>query len=292
MTAESGLTYRDELSGPQDRVALHRLLHDILGLDISPILRFGVANPTYRALSYLDESGACVANAATFTLPLVIRGNKLEAMGIQSVATRPEWRRRGLSHDLLQRALRWCDANAPLTFLMTSIPRFYAPMGFRILPQFAHAGAAPATARRASGSRRLNLFADGDRLLLVQILRQRTSVSEHFAVNGLAGPFVLNLFERPDLTAWYLERRRAVVVTAQRSDGMLCVVDVAAAGMPGLDEILAAFDDPPEQVEVHFPPDRLGWTGIPTPARSTTALMVRGDLEPLGPFMLPDTASF
>jgi hypothetical protein len=213
-------------------------------------------------------------------------------MGIQSVATRPEWRRRGLSHDLLQRALQWCDASARLTFLMTAIPRFYEPMGFRIVPQFAYVGCAPDVAPRVAGCRRLDLDADQDRRLLAQILRHRVPVSARFAVDGSAGSFVLSLFDQAGLSAWLIEPTQAVVVTAERSDGTLCIVDVASARMPALAEIVAAFGGQPKQVEVHFPPDRLAWDGTPIPAQASTVFMVRGDLQPLEPFMLPATASF
>ncbi len=292
MTAVPELTYRDRLSGPEDRRALHRLLLDVLDVDISPIDEFGLADPTYRAFAYRDGTGCIVANAATFTLRLIIGGKPVNAMGIQSVATRPEWRRCGLSHDLLERALRWCDVNARLTFLMTSIPRFYEPMGFRIVPQFAYVGSAPAASPLASGCRRLDLDAGEDRHLLAQILRHRVPVSARFAVDGAAGSFVLNLFDQTELSAWYIEQRQAVVVTAERSDGVLCIVDVAAAVMPALKDVVAAFGDQPRQVEVHFPPARLAWNGTATPAQTSTVLMVRGDPVPLEPFMIPATASF
>ena len=292
MPAKPVLTYRDGPPDPQHRAALRRLLLDIFDVDISPIDELGLADLTYRAFSYLDTTGSCIANAATFTLSLIIGGKSVNAMGIQSVATRPEWRRRGLSHDLLQRALQWCDTSARLTFLMTSIPRFYEPMGFRIVPQFVHVGSAPAASPLALGCRRLNLRAGEDRRLLARILRRRVPVSARFAVDGSPGSFVLNLFGRTELSAWYIYAKEAIVVTAERSDGVLCIVDVAAIAMPTLKEIVAAFGDQPKRVEVHFPPDRLAWDGTATPAQTSTVLMVRGDLEPLEPFMIPATASF
>lgn len=292
MTAPSGLIYRDESTEPQDRSPVHELLRDVFGLDVSPLTAFGLADPTYRAFSYLDAAGCCVANAATFTLGLIVNGKPVTAMGIQSVATRPAWRRRGLSHDLLERALRWCDAQAPLTFLMTAIPAFYQPMGFRIVPQSAHIGPAPAASARSSRCRRLQLDTAADRHLLTQILRHRIPVSERFAVDGAAGAFVLALFDEPELSAWYIAPQHAIVVTAARTDGTLCIVDVAASAMPALGDIVAAFGSGPDRVEVHFPPDRLAWNGTPTPSHGATLLMVRGALEPLAPFMIPATASF
>jgi predicted N-acetyltransferase YhbS len=145
------LTYRDDWSGPADRAAVNRLLRDIFSVDVSPLEEMVLWDPTYRAFSYLDQAGCCVANAATFTLPLIINNRSVAAMGIQSVATRPSWRRRELSHDLMQRGLGWCEANTRLTVLMSAIPGFYEPMGFKIVPQFAYAGDAPPVGRPEDG---------------------------------------------------------------------------------------------------------------------------------------------
>ena len=70
-----GLTYRDDFSGPQDRAAVHRLLRDVFDVDVSPLEEMDLWDPTYRTFSYLDEAGCCVANAATFTLPLIVIGD-------------------------------------------------------------------------------------------------------------------------------------------------------------------------------------------------------------------------
>jgi GNAT superfamily N-acetyltransferase len=290
--AISGLTYRDTFSAPADRAAVHRLLFDVFGVNVSPIHELGLADPTYRAFSYLDDVGSCVANAATFTLSLVINGRSVEAMGVQSVATRPEWRRRGLSHDLLERALRWCDANARLTFLFTAIPGFYAPLGFRIVPQFAYVGNAPGASLRASDCRRLNLDASADRNLLVRVLQSRVPVSARFAVRGSGGAFMLNMLDQARLSAWYIAKRHAVVVTATPSGGTSCLVDVAAPEMITLEEAMAVFGAQPQRVAIHFPTDLLAWRGTATPVQTSTVLMVRGDLEQVEPFMIPATMAF
>ncbi len=188
MTTSAKPTYRDDFSSPEDRVEVYKLLRDVFDVDVSPLQELELWDPTYRAFSYLDADGSCVANVATFTLVLIVNGQAVKAMGIQSVATRPAWRGRGLSHDLLRRALLWCDRNTQLTFLMTSIPGFYEPMGFRTIPQFSYVGDAPAARPHQPRCRRLNLDASEDRQLLVQILRRRSPVSTRFAVDGLEGP--------------------------------------------------------------------------------------------------------
>lgn len=292
MTAARALTYRDDFSGPHDRAEVARLLRDIFDLDVSPLDELDLRDPTYRAFSYLDDAGTCIANAATFKLMLVVNGRSVNAMGIQSVATRSSWRHRGLSQDLLQRALRWCDAHARLTFLMTAIPGFYAPMGFTTVPQFAYVGDAPSVPPNRPQCRRLDLSSAEDRRLLAQLLRRRSPVSARFAVDGAPGAFVLNLLDQTELAAWHLAAHDAVVVTRERPDGTVCIVDVAAPRIPALAEVLAALGAQPKRVKIHFPPDLLDWVGTAVPAETSTALMLRGDPGPLPPFMIPETAAF
>ena len=261
-------------------------------MDVSPLEEMDLWDPTYRAFSYLNEAGFCVANAATFTLPLILNGRPVAAMGIQSVATRPSWRRRGLSHNLLERALQWCDANTPLTFLMTSIPGFYKPMGFKIVPQFAYAGDAPTALPPLPRCRRLDLDAGNDRQFLATMLRRRTPVSTRFAVDGLPGAFVLNLLDQTEFSVWHSAALDAVVVTGERLDDELCVIDIAAPTMPKLADVLAALGVSPRRAEVHFPPDLLGWDGTAIPTETSAVLMIRGDPGSLEPFMFPETAAF
>ena len=285
------LVYRDDFSGSRDRAEVSRLLQDTFGLDLAPLDELGLGDPSYRAFSYFDAAGSCVANAATFVLPLVVGGRRVNAIGVQSVATRPAHRGRGLSRRLLGHALRWCDANADLVFLMTSIPGFYEPLGFRTVPQFAYVGVPPPTQLAAPG-RLLDLGLGDDRRLLAELLRRRSPVSAHFAVVGAAGDVVLNLMGEPELCAWHLPAHDAVVVTRQMQDDTFCLVDIVAAEMPELAQILASLDVQPRRVEVHFPSDRLAWSGSAALAETRTILMVRGNAGPLPPFMLPETAGF
>lgn len=286
------LTYRDDFSSPEDRAEVYRLLRDIFDVDVPPLQELDLWDPTYKAFSYLNVDGQCVSNVATFILKLIVNGQPVEAMGIQSVATRPAWRGRGLSRDLLRRTLLWCDANAPVAYLMTSIPEFYEPLGFRVLPQFKYVGDVPSTSPFSHHGRRLELGSRGDRELLGRVLRRRKPVSTRFAVDGAHGAFALKLLDQTNFVPWHLPQHDAVVVTAAPQDGMLCIVDVAAPEMPTMVNMLAAIGAAPTHLEVHFPPDRLDWTGLAAPAETPTVLMVRGNPGQLAPFMFPETAAF
>jgi len=143
-TGSAGLTYHEnnDNEAPVFKSVMS-LLADIFGLDVEPLNTFDLFEPTYRSFSYLDKENNCVANASTIDVPLFLAGSSVKAMGIQSVATRPSYRHRGLSRDLLARALAWCDAQADLVLLHTSIPDFYIPFGFRAVQEHFFAGPSP-----------------------------------------------------------------------------------------------------------------------------------------------------
>jgi len=69
-------------------------------------------------------------------------------------------------------------------------------------------------------------------------------------------------------------------------------IDLATPKMPSVRDVLAGLGAVPTRLEIHFPPDCLGWIGAAVPAETTTVLMVRGDPGRLDRFMLPETAAF
>ena len=275
----------------RDLAAVDQFILDMFGVDVGPIAALGLADPTYEAFSYLDKQGALVANAAVFALTLMVGGVVVEAIGLQSVATRPDWRRRGVAQALLRHVLAWCDGQGRPVLLMTDIPAFYAPMGFAVMPQSAFRGQAPCPAPTVQSARRLNLNEGGDLALLTARLKDRVAVSAQFAIMGGAGAFVLALLGPGGLQAWWIDALACLVVTRPCGAGGLHLVDVAGASIPALDTILGALNQAPAWVQTQFPPDRLSWVGAAHPAEGLT-LMCRGNL-PLPPMVaVPETAWF
>ena len=275
----------------QDRPAVDRLLLDTFGVDVAPIAAHRLSDLSYEAFCAIDRHGAVVGCAAVFALTLMVCGRLVDAIGLQSVAVRPAWRGRGVARALLRHVLDWCDGQARPVLLMSDIPAFYAPLGFRVLPQTAFAGPAPAPVAGDDRARRLDMTAAADRVLVAQALRGRAAVSAQFAIVGGAGAALLALIDLPVLQAWWIEDLAAVVVLRDLPGG-LELVDVVAPVIPRLDTILAALGRTPSRIVVSFPPDRLGWAGDPVPAADELSLMARAPFAVTGPVVVPQTAWF
>lgn len=267
------------------------LLTDIFGLDVAPLKTIDLFEPTYRSFSYLDKEGSCIANVSAINVPLFLSGKPVKAMGIQSVATRPSYRHRGLSRDLLGRALAWCEERSDLILLHTSIPDFYLPFGFCAVQEHFFAGEPPEAVGEACAYK-LSWESKKDRDLLRGMLLTRNSLSSIASICGLPGMFVLNAMGTEGLSLYHLPALQVIVALQHKEDGTLCLLDIVGQKMPTLSQILGALDCAPQRIETHFPSDLLEWKGTETPCQKKNVLMVRGDLDVGCSFMFQPTMAF
>ncbi|WP_438750680.1 GNAT family N-acetyltransferase [Pararhizobium sp. O133] len=284
---------QDYFGDPAAWSALVALLQDTFDINVGIQHRFGGPDPTSMPFGNFDADGTCVANFSAFSMPVMIGGRSVKAAGFQSGAVRPQWRGRGLYRDLMKRAFAWSDAQGfELGLLLTDKPALYEPYGFRVLPQYRLVGSPP-EAKPWTTARRLSLENDADIALLKKLLRNRTPVSERFAVLSQMEMFLLNSFFDGDVRLDHLEVFDAVAAWKE-DGGTVKLLDIAGRTIPPLSDILAALNVTPDRIEVCFPPDRLDWQGTPEVYSSGTSLMIRGLPADAfnGPVMLSPMAEF
>jgi predicted N-acetyltransferase YhbS len=275
-------------------LALADLLRDIFDIDISLLDRFGGPDLTAMPFGWFDPEGRCVANFSAFSMPLVVDGREVRAVGYQSGAVRPDYRGLGLYADLMRRAFEWSDAQGfEAGILLTDKPDLYRPYGFETVPQHAFHGPMPER-RSTSDARRLDLDDAADLALAMRLLVERDDLSDVFSARRQTKTFLLNACFDPDIRLSCLPGLEALVAW-KVEDGALQLLDLVAGQMPGLGAIVSALGIDASEVQVLFPPDRLGWTGAPQPFRGSCDLMVRtGGVPPApsAPFMLSPMADF
>ena len=275
-------------------LALAGLLRDIFDIDIGLLDRFGGPDPTAMPFGYFDAEGRCVANFSAFSMPVVIDGRPVHAVGYQSGAVRPEYRGRGLYRELIRHAFDWAETQGFDTgLLLTDKPDLYRPYGFEVVPQHLFRGPMPALEGKAD-ARPLSLDDAGDLALATAILDKRCDVSRCFAVRRATKTFLLNACFDPDIRLSHLAALD-VVVAWKEIDGALHLLDVVAERMPSLPEVVGALGSTRARAVVLFPPDRLGWEGAPVPYRGSCDLMIRAVRDmpvPDRPFMLAPSMEF
>ena len=255
---------------------LERLIRDIFAVDVSPLDRLG-HDPSVMAFGWWLEN-ELVANVSLYERQLWLSGKKVAAFGVQSVAVRPEWRGRGLFRDLMTRVLDFADSRSRLVILVTGTPELYAPFGFRKIGETIFSGKVSRGALRP-GSRRLSLNDDSDLALLSDLFSRRTPTSYLASACDHPALFLLKAAGSPAIELRHLLDLDAVVAIQGLNSPCLTLLDVVAASMPSLQEIIAALGHAGEQVEVRLTPDRLSWQ---TEAQTAVdnGYMVRGEFSP------------
>ena len=268
----------DTAHTPHGRRELARLIEDVFEIDVTPLDRLG-HDPSVVSFGWWDGE-TLVANVSLYERRLRLLGRDLAAFGMQSVATRPEWRRRGLFGDLMRRALDYADARAELVILGTATPEVYAPFGFRPIRQFSCSGPIVPTVEPAE-ARLLSLADDADVALLLDLFARRAPVSDVHGASDHPALFMLKALEDEDVRLLHLPRLDAVVAVEASEpgeaggSGRLVLLDVVAPQIPPLARIAAAVDARIRFVEVQLTPDKLGWTPAEVVAEDT-GYLVRG----------------
>ncbi|MEM7223951.1 MAG: GNAT family N-acetyltransferase [Pseudomonadota bacterium] len=286
------LTFRlDDLTDPAARVPIGDLLADIFEIAPAAFNTLPFWYEGYRAFSYLDGE-IVAANASSFPLPLVVDGKPLSAGGIQSVATRPAYRGRGLFKDLMARLIADGEARFDCLLLYTDIPALYEPFGFRVLQQHSFFGRLPEDGTAAA--RRLSLARDEDRALVRRLFAARRAPSERLGLRDHEVTFFLNALWYQDWRLDHLPDVEAMVVH-DRCEGRPRLLDIVGPGLPTLECLGALLEAGDQEVEICFPPDRWDATFAARPHLDPEA----GTLMARGPFpieaskvRLPPTADF
>ena len=294
MADRQGLVFRqDYYDEPDGWAAMKSLLVDIFDVDLSPLDALGGHDRTSMPSAYFDPSGVCVANLSAFSMPLIINGRRVEAAGWQSGAVRPAYRGRGLYSDLMSATLERCEQQRfEAMVLYTDKPELYEPLGFRIVPQYSFRGPTPRSTAPVLYSRELDVGTDSD--LIRQLLRRRRPVSDRLAVVDQAQLFLLNAILDEGVRLSLIEERGAVIAWRMTDDGVFELLDVVAAEIPALADIVSALGVTAASIESFIPPDLLLWQPEAVVEPGPLVFMMRGadDLMPSEPSCLSPMASF
>lgn len=284
MTAIGGLDFRQTSPATaMVRTALKRLVADIFHLDVTPLDRLG-HDPSVVSFGWW-RGDDLVANVSLYRQSLMLMGERVDAFGVQSVATRPEWRGRGLFRDLMTRALAYADARCPRVLLTTGTPALYRPFGFRTIAETSFTGPIAAAGGPPS-HRRLSLASDADLALVLDLFSRRVPVSDLCAATDHPALFLLKAATQDAIALEHLPGLDAVVAVETAEPDLMVLRDIVAPAIPPLAAIAAALGGSATRARVLLTPDKLGWIASKT-APAATGWMARGPYEAEGrPIML------
>ncbi|PFL13119.1 GNAT family N-acetyltransferase [Bacillus cereus] len=264
------------------REQLFPLFEEVFGIESQTLRDFtekGYWDYTYKALSFLQDNKV-IANVAAFSLPLLINGEKINAAGIQSVMTHPDFRRQGLMTQLLNKMIEEIDKQCEYAFLFTETPELYKSFGFQIVQEYLMTIPYDKKNNKDSILRKLDFYNEEDRNSINEIIENGQRLSNMFSTINYRSSFYLKMYDLKWNEKLYYSKKLDTMIVYEVENEKLKLYGVFAPVLPILDELCEEISESFTEVEFYFCPDQLGIDEVQyTELQSSKYLMVRSNKE-------------
>jgi len=251
------LIYREDYWDSSDlKKKFISFMIDIFDLDLSLWDSKGFWDVDFKPYSYFDDS-SLVANVCVYSMDMMVDGKRCRVGQISSVGTRPEYRRKGIGFELMQKALEGTREEHDCCFLFADNEAFglYEKCGFRYTDEY---------------KARINISGRSPRPGVLKLNMERSDhidmvfnlASEREPVSNILGAFNEKLF-----MFWCLYALRdhiyyipdlEILALYKRDNGLLTLFDIVGKKMPSFVEIYSYISDPLDEiVEFLFMVDKL-----------------------------------
>ncbi|HDR4424132.1 TPA: GNAT family N-acetyltransferase [Bacillus cereus] len=264
------------------REQLFPLFEEVFGITTQTLNDFsekGYWDNTFKALSFLQDDKV-IANVATFSLPLLINGERINATGIQSVMTHPNFRRQGLMTHLLNKMIVEIDKKCECVVLFTESPELYTSFGFEVVQEYLMTIPYDKYKDNDFLLRKLDYQNEENRQLIQETIENSQRLSNKFSTSNFQSSFYLNMYDAKWNEKLYYSEKLDALIVYEVNNEKLKLFGVFAPVLPVLDEICGEISERFTEIEFYFSPDQLGIEDVKfTELQSSKYLMVRSNKE-------------
>lgn len=253
--------YENYWDSPERKREFISFLKRLFNLDLSLWNHLGYWDHRYRPFSFFDRD-TLAANVCVYSMNMTVAGHSRRIAQISAVGTLPEYRRRGLSRNLMQKALDWARERHDFFYLFADEEAFrlYESLGFRRVsehkPRIPAAGAPP-----RPGAVTIDMTRNDHRQLVEHLAFNREPVSDLLGVDNPKLLMFWCLYALRDYV-YYIPDLDTLIMF-KRENGLLIIFDIVAEHMPAFDLIYPYISDETDRfIEFRFLPDKLS---IPDP---------------------------
>lgn len=247
------------------------------GLDFERWYQRGFWTGRYVPYS-LIKGGRIISNVSAYSMNVLLGGREVRGLQIGNVGTLPEYRKQGLSRELMNHVLAANRDSTDLFFLFAneSVMDFYPRFGFSRQREVAFKSDISRVKPRFSG-KKLNIYRLQDFAIIEKAVRNRCPLTEVFGVTDC--PYItfwhiLNVF--PDAIISLEEDD--VLIIATEHGGCLHIWDVMCAGPVDLSSVIPRVlqHSGTGTAMYYFPPDRFHYMYDEEVEHLDSPLFVRG----------------
>ncbi|MFQ5607534.1 MAG: GNAT family N-acetyltransferase [Candidatus Zixiibacteriota bacterium] len=265
-------------------------LERIHGVDLTVWNDMGFWDNDYRPCCYFAGE-SMVSNVCLYSMDMIVNGKPLRAGQISAVGTHLDFRRRGLSYDLTQKALRQASDSYDFYFLYadTDARRLYEKCGFRSVEQFKCAIDAPSV-NSQRGAVRLNTNEKDHVALIWRLVSEREPVSLTLGcLNSKLFMFWILCYLHDCI--YHIPELDVLIVT-KMDGGVVTVYDIIGSRIPPFADIYPYIKSESDRsVEFLFMTDRMQLESERLVKVADSGAYVMGDFELEGrKFLFPFTS--
>ncbi|WP_334075015.1 GNAT family N-acetyltransferase [Paenibacillus sp. A14] len=241
------------------RKSFFELATDTFGLSFENWYQKGFWGERYIPFSFV-EGDKIIANVSVNILELIMNGERKKAIQIGTVMTHPEYQRRGLSANLMNKVLEEYENKYDFMYLFANntVLDFYPKFGFKAVEEHLFSMDYTPSQFDQTGIRKLNISQADDLRLIHKFASERMPVSQRLGTDytqGVLMYYCLNVFS-DDI--YYLENENAIAIYKKENNHM-DIFDIINAKEVKIHDILTKIADrDTEKITFHFTPDYKG----------------------------------
>ncbi|KEK23499.1 GNAT family N-acetyltransferase [Bacillus gaemokensis] len=239
---------------------LFQLFEEVFDISVQTMQNFdarGFWDQTYKPVAYM-QGEQVIANVSSFSLPLFVNGEFVNAAGIQSVMTHPDYRGKGLMKQLFCEMLQKIDEHYECAMLFTEKPELYEAFGFQVVKEHLMTLSYDKTKHKTLSLQKLNFSDEEDLQLIKEKLENSQPLSNMFSTLNYQSSFYFNMYDTKWNEKLYYSKKLDALFVYEVKDQTLKLFGVFASVFPILDEICAEIPEVFTEIEFYFYPDELG----------------------------------
>lgn len=256
------LTYRenyfDDLKLKNEFIRFLNLIHN---LDLTRWDDSGYWDSNYYPFSFFDKK-KIVSNVSVYSIEMNIDGVKQKVAQISSVGTDPEYRKRGLSTNLLERALNFAKKEHQHIFLFAdkNAQKLYQKFGFQYSAEYL-----PTIDLNSSNHkslvRKLSLSNTDDLYLIDNKVTSREFISNKIGYKSRNLLYFWLIYFLND-SIYYIDDLECLILMKQENR-ILTIFDIIGSNIPDFEKLLPYIADKSiSQIQFRFMIDKLNIENI------------------------------
>ncbi|WP_234123509.1 GNAT family N-acetyltransferase [Clostridium hydrogenum] len=231
-----------------------------------------------RYVNYSEVYGdKVIANVSINKMELIIDGQKKKALQLGTVMTQPEYRKKGLSRELISHIIEEYKDEYDLIYLLAndSVLNFYPKFGFKKVDETSYKLVAKDVEKKESAIRKLNTEDEEDKKIIKRLVNLRQPISKAFGVCNDIWPLLVYCFYEFKDDLYYLEDEDTIVILQRENEivNIYDIVSLKAIDLESIIEKVVMLED--KTIELNFVPELCKYKAAKgTKKREDTTLFV------------------